>query len=96
MPDDEGLKGDMDVRPAGTVLAREAAAIVGVSASTWRSYVARREETLAPAVSGHVGTTALWDRAEVEAWQAGRRGRGLIRDGKTRRPRTDRTADSQD
>jgi hypothetical protein len=43
-----------------------------MSASGWRSYVARGQ---APAPARRVGRTPVWDAAAVRAWQAARPGR---------------------
>ena len=57
-----------------------AAALVGVAAKTWSGYVARREQTHAPAPYRREvrGSQALpvWRRAEIERWIAARPGPG--------------------
>lgn len=56
---------------------QEAAAAASVQPSTWRSYVARGQ---APAPATHVGSTPLWDTAQVRAWVAARPGQGARTD----------------
>jgi hypothetical protein len=63
-----------------------AAAHIGVAPSTWRSWV-QRGYAPAPIRRQIRGGHALpvWDRAEVDRWQASRRGQGWARG--TTRPR---------
>lgn len=53
--------------------AAEAAELVGIAPSTWRSYVARGS---APRPERSIGPLNLWRREAVEAWQRTRPGRG--------------------
>jgi hypothetical protein len=58
-----------------------AAAHVGLSASTWRAYVARGQAPRADRTkiqSGHA--LPVWDAATLDAWQAARPGRGARTD----------------
>lgn len=62
-----------DVLRDGWLTSAQAAELVGVSRAGWWNYVGRG---LAPQPRQHLGRVALWDRDEVEQWQASRRGRG--------------------
>lgn len=66
-----------ELKPAGHLTADEVAALLGIKASTWRSYVAREQ---APKPAGSVGRTPLWLRADVEGWAASRPGQGARTD----------------
>lgn len=48
---------------------REAAALAGVSESTWRAYVARGQ---APRPDVRLGATPGWQRSTIESWIAAR------------------------
>jgi predicted DNA-binding transcriptional regulator AlpA len=56
---------------------REAAALIGVAASTWRDYVA---DGRAPAPDGQIGSSNWWWQTTVEEWKATRPGRGARTD----------------
>lgn len=62
----------------GLLSVSEAAALAGVAASTWRTYVARGQ---APAPDVYVTPDRpRWRRATVEAWMAARPGQGTRTD----------------
>lgn len=57
--------------------ADEAGELVGLSAQTWRTYVARR---IAPAATLRAGPAPLWRESVVVAWLAARPGQGARTD----------------
>lgn len=57
--------------------AKEAAALAGLAASTWRDYVSRGT---APRPDGRLGNQTWWWRSTVEEWLASRPGRGYRTD----------------
>ncbi|MFS0703248.1 helix-turn-helix transcriptional regulator [Cellulomonas sp. 179-A 9B4 NHS] len=65
------------------ITTEQAAALVGVSPSTWRAYLARRRQhgkgTIPEPVEYH-GRTAMYDEDAVRAWHATRPGRGARTD----------------
>lgn len=60
-----------------TYTVAQAADRAGISASTWRSYVARGQ---APQPAERIGRTPLWGREEVDAWVTARPGAGTRTD----------------
>ena len=59
--------------PEDRLTTNEAAAIAGVAADSWRSYVSRGQ---APRPDGHFGRTPYWLRGTVDGWAAHRLGQG--------------------
>jgi hypothetical protein len=53
--------------------AEDCARFLGISAATWRSYVAREQ---APAAERQFGRTNVWRPSTVRAWHSSRRGQG--------------------
>lgn len=53
----------------------ECAEHIGVSTSTWRSYVARADNDCPPPIS-HIGSTPVWDPEQVKRWHQNRPGKG--------------------
>lgn len=74
----EPIVGDQRAAPAiaseeWTV--QQCAVHLGVAAATFRSYVARGDCD-APKPVRHVGSTPLWDAAEIRRWNRQRPGKG--------------------
>jgi hypothetical protein len=65
--------GTLDAVPDNMLTSDEAAARVGVTAASWRSYVARGD---GPKPDGHLGRTPWWKPETVDAWKASRPGQG--------------------
>ncbi len=65
------------------VLNEEAAALAGVTPSTWRNYVTRG---YAPPPDGRLGRTPWWHRATIDGWLETRPGQGARTDLHTSQP----------
>lgn len=63
-----------DIR-GGLWTVHDCAAYLNITAATWRSYVARGNAA-APRPVRRIGSTPLWDAAEVLTWSSSRPGKG--------------------